>query len=74
MQQKNLKSARFKRKIDEYKDQHGNDGTTYEEGLKDFHSDEEPESIQSQKEDMKQYLSKLNFRIDNLVEALKKAE
>ena len=74
MQQKNLKSARFVRKRDEYRDQHGTDGTTYEEGLKDFHSDEEPESIQSQKEDMKMYLSKLNSRIDNLVEALKKAE
>ena len=74
MQQKNLKSVRFVRKRDEYRDQHGTDGTTYEEGLKDFHSDEEPESIQSQKEDMKMYLSKLNSRIDNLVEALKKAE
>ena len=74
MQQKNLKSARFIRKREEYRERHGNDGTTYEEGLKDFHSDEEPESIQSQKEDMKQYLSKLNSRIDLLVEALKKAE
>ena len=45
MQQKNLKSVRFVRKRDEYRDQHGTDGTTYEEGLKDFHSDEEPESI-----------------------------
>ena len=74
MQQKNLKSARFLRKREEYRERHGNDGTTYEEGLKDFHSDEEPESIQSQKEDMKMYLSKLNSRIDLLVEALKKAE
>lgn len=44
MQQKNLKSARFMRKRAEYAEEHGDDGT-YEEGLKDFHTDEEPESI-----------------------------
>jgi hypothetical protein len=45
MQQKNLKSARFIRKRELHRERHGHDGTTYEEGLKDFHSDEEPESI-----------------------------
>ena len=36
--------------------------------------DEEPENFESQKEDMKQYLNKLNKRIDTLVEALKQAD
>lgn len=36
--------------------------------------DEEPENFESQKEDMKQYLNKLNKRIDTLVEALKTAD
>lgn len=45
IQQKNLKSARFMRKRAEYAETHNNDGSTYEEGLKDFHSDEEPENI-----------------------------
>jgi hypothetical protein len=39
-----------------------------------FHSDEEPENSESQKEDMKIYLSKLNKKIDILVESLKDAE
>ena len=42
--------------------------------LEDFYSDEEPENFESQKEDMKMYLNKLNKRIDTLVEALKKAD
>ena len=74
MQQKNIKSARFQRKREEHKKSAKEGDTGYEEGLKDFHSDEEPESVQNQKEDMKMYLSKLNSRIDKLVEALKKAE
>ena len=45
-----------------------------EEDLEAFHSDEEPENSESQKEDMKTYLSKLNKRIDTLVDALKEAE
>ena len=39
--------------------------------LEDFDSDEEHENGESQKEDMKVYLSKLNERIDVLVGALK---
>lgn len=39
-----------------------------------YHTDEEAENQASQKEDMKQFLTKMNKRIDNLVEALKKAD
>ena len=42
--------------------------------LDSFYSDEEAENSESQKEDMKIYLSKLNKKIDILVEALKEAE
>jgi len=45
-----------------------------DEALEDFHSDEEPENFESQKEDMKMYLNKLNKRIDSLVDALKTAD
>ena len=45
-----------------------------EEALDEFHTDEEPESKTGQKEDMKHYLTKLNSRIDILVEALKEAD
>jgi rubrerythrin len=45
-----------------------------EEDLQDFMEDEEPENFESQKEDMKMYLNKMNKRIDTLVEALKKAD
>jgi hypothetical protein len=45
-----------------------------EENLEDFRSDEEHENFDSQKEDMKAYLSNLNKRIDTLVEALKQAD
>ena len=45
-----------------------------EEDLEAFHTDEEPENSESQKEDMKTYLSKLNKRIDTLVDALKESE
>ena len=47
---------------------------TDENKLEDFYSDEEPENFESQKEDMKMYLNKLNKRIDALVEALKTAD
>jgi hypothetical protein len=50
------------------------DGNGSEDQLEDFHTDEEPENFESQKEDMKMYLNKLNKRIDGLVEALKKAD
>jgi hypothetical protein len=42
--------------------------------LDEFYSDEEPENFESQKEDMKMYLNKLNKRIDTLVDALKEAD
>ena len=45
-----------------------------DEALEDFHTDEEPENFESQKEDMKMYLNKLNKRIDSLVDALKTAD
>ena len=44
MQQKNIKSARYMRKREDWAKLHGGDGSTYEEGIKDFHSDEEPEN------------------------------
>jgi len=49
-------------------------GAGNEDQLEDFFSDEEPENFESQKEDMKMYLNKLNKRIDTLVEALKEAD
>ena len=45
-----------------------------EDQLEDWHTDEEAENFESQKEDMKMYLNKLNKRIDALVEALKTAD
>ncbi len=42
--------------------------------MEDFHDDEEAEATQSQKEDIKAYLQKMNRRIDTLVEALKTVE
>ena len=39
-----------------------------------FEDDEEPENFESQKEDMKIYLNKLNRRVDTLVDALKQAD
>jgi len=42
--------------------------------LDQFHSDEEPENFESQKEDMKLYLDKMNKRIDILCETLKEAD
>ena len=40
------------------------------EALDEFHTDEEPESKTGQQEDMKQYLTKLNSRVENLVRSL----
>ena len=45
-----------------------------EQKLIPYYSDEEPENFETQKEDMKQYLNKLNKRVDTLVEALKHAD
>ena len=50
------------------------DGADNDDQLEDFYSDEEPENFESQKEDMKMYLNKLNKRIDLLVDALKQAD
>jgi hypothetical protein len=47
---------------------------TQEDKMDSFYSDEEAENSESQKEDMKIYLSKLNKKIDILVEAIKDAE
>ena len=47
---------------------------TEQQQLEEFYSDEEPENFESQKEDMKMYLNKLNKRIDVLVDALKEAD
>lgn len=47
---------------------------TQDDKMDNFYSDEEAENSESQKEDMKIYLSKLNKKIDILVEALKDAE
>ena len=45
-----------------------------EQNLIPYYSEEEPENFETQKEDMKQYLNKLNKRVDTLVEALKQAD
>lgn len=50
------------------------DAINDDQQLEDFYSDEEPENFESQKEDMKMYLNKLNKRIDLLVDALKDAD
>jgi len=77
MQQKNTNS---KRALDKRKESqepsltHTTDAKCEEEALDEFHTDEEPESKTGQKEDMKHYLTKLNSRIDILVEALKEAD
>jgi hypothetical protein len=47
---------------------------TTDDKMDNFYSDEEAENSESQKEDMKIYLSKLNKKIDILVDALKDAE
>ena len=86
MQQKNTNSRRYeiKQRAKGLKNgegsennshkKHQTDGNGSEDQLEDFHTDEEPENFESQKEDMKMYLNKLNKRIDGLVEALKKAD
>jgi len=77
MQQKNTNS---KRALDKRKESqepsltHTTDVKSDDEALDEFHTDEEPESKTGQKEDMKHYLTKLNSRIDILVEALKEAD
>ena len=80
MLQKNTNSKRYDDKMKLKKDASSNsieqkqDGINDEMPLDEFYSDEEPENFESQKEDMKMYLNKLNKRIDNLVDALKEAD
>ena len=87
MNQKNTNSRQYKKNKDDQDKKRGADGTQMsdrqknadangnnEENLENFMDDEEPENFESQKEDMKQYLNKLNKRIDTLVEALKCAD
>ena len=69
MTQKNTMSKRYLEKARQFQEE--NQGNLYDEGLDDFHTDEEAEQAENQNEDMKQYLSKLNKRIDTLVDALK---
>lgn len=81
MLQKNTNSKRYKDKLDHKQKQdqsstsidNKNDGAE-DMPLDEFYSDEEPENFESQKEDMKMYLNKLNKRIDTLVDALKEAD
>ena len=53
-------------KLGEHKERHGDDGTSYEEGLNDYHSDEEPASVSdlSPLESVKQDLSTLSTSLD----------
>lgn len=87
MNQKNTNSRSYKKNKDDMEKKQKADGTQMsdrqkntdangnnEENLENFMDDEEPENFESQKEDMKQYLNKLNKRIDTLVEALKCAD
>lgn len=88
MQQRNTNSHKWAKKQDEEnKNQKNKDNVSEGRGAKNadvindgtpaldqFYSDEEPENFESQKEDMKIYLNKLNKRIDILVDAWKKAE
>lgn len=81
MLQKNTNSKRYKDKMENKQKQENsstsidnkNDGAE-DMPLDEFYSDEEPENFESQKEDMKMYLNKLNKRIDTLVDALKEAD
>ena len=87
MQQKNLNSKCYKNKETVKSDkmitasifsgtktpqQNTIDGN--EDNLENFYSDEEYEDPDSQKEDMKTYLTNLNERIDNLVNSLMDAK
>jgi hypothetical protein len=66
-----LEYAKKNHEINHFLQQHN---PSQDDKLDDFYSDEEAENSESQKEDMKIYLAKLNKKIDILVEALKDAE
>jgi hypothetical protein len=82
MTQKNINSIKFNEKkvklLESYNENEEEFKKEYESMLKKdverYHTDEEAENQASQKEDMKQFLNKMNARIDTLVEALKKAD
>lgn len=85
MIQKNTNSLLYEKKMKEKKSKETIEGSQSqlssdnedgekEENMEDWFSDEEAENLESQKEDMKQYLNKLNKRIDVLVDALKQAD
>ena len=73
-QNKNSKDLGSNSGSDDQSNNRNEDGADNEDQLEDFYSDEEPENFESQKEDMKMYLNKLNKRIDLLVDALKQAD
>ena len=80
MQQRNLNSESYQRKMEKKKDeavsvsQSGDDVAAFDDKQIPFMSDEEPENFESQKEDMKMYLNKLNKKVETLVDALKTAD
>jgi len=80
MQEKKIKQNKDSKNLgsnsgsDDQSNNRNEDGADNEDQLEDFYSDEEPENFESQKEDMKMYLNKLNKRIDLLVDALKQAD
>lgn len=81
MEQKNIKSISYNKKKDEimkqFSEQSPNDPVLRQKLAsisETFYSDEEPESLATNKEDMKLFLNKMNTRIDLLVETLKEAD
>ena len=69
--QKNRVSKRFSEKVQMY--QRG-ELRELKDGLQDFHSDESASETENKNEDMKDYLMKLNERMDELVGFVKQAE
>ena len=77
MQQRNTNSIKYDTFLKDRGKQELNRSinvSEFQPSLDLFFSDEEPENFESQKEDMKLYLNRLNKRIDILVDAWKKAE
>lgn len=82
MQQKNFNSKSYRNKDTMKSDKMNTvfsgiktpQATLDEDNLDNFYSDEEYEDPNSQKEDMKTYLTNLNERIDNLVNSLMEAK
>jgi hypothetical protein len=81
MMQRNLNSESYMRKMKKKEESviagseiKSAEDVPYDEKNIPFMSDEEPENFESQKEDMKMYLNKLNKKVDTLVDALKNAD